>query len=252
LPSSKKSTHIYNLVPSLPDHRDVVMQVMHHPGLPADMEIPSLPEIKDQGREGSCTGFSLSTAREIRGRQTVWPDAVFSPAFIYYQERVIEKQTHFDSGAMIRDGLKVLRHQGVCLESDMPYRAGDFETAPEKAAITDAKQYVISQYASVRGIFSAQQALVNLQPVIFGIAVYESFEEVGPDGMVPMPKPSEAMLGGHAICAVGYHADATIPGGGYFDLMNSWGKGAGKGGHYYLPFAYVMSHDYTFDHWTFM
>lgn len=42
-----------------------------------------------------------------------------------------------------------------------------------------------------------------------GIAVYESFEsqEVARTGEVPMPKPDEKMLGGHAILCCGYNDD---------------------------------------------
>ena len=43
-------------------------------------------------------------------------------------------------------------------------------------------------------------------PFVFGFTVYESFESqaVAKTGDVPMPRPGEQVLGGHAVLAVGY------------------------------------------------
>ena len=43
-------------------------------------------------------------------------------------------------------------------------------------------------------------------PIAFGFIVYESFEsdQVTTSGFVPMPKPNEKVLGGHAVAIVGY------------------------------------------------
>jgi hypothetical protein len=53
---------------------------------------------------------------------------------------------------------------------------------------------------------------------VVGITVFDSFESdaVAANGEVPMPKPTETMLGGHAICVVGYRPD------GSFIVRNSW------------------------------
>jgi C1A family cysteine protease len=244
-------THRYDVIPSLPDHRDVIFAAAPHVVVPPQFELPNLPPPKDQGQEGSCTGFSLSTARALvdmnKGAKT---GSVFSPAFIYYQERVIEKTTSTDAGAMIRDGLKVLSHQGVCLESEMPYRSGDFGTAPTKDMIAAAKAFKISQYAKVMGLHSIKLSLVHLQPIVLGIAVYESFERIGSNGAMPMPARTEAPLGGHAICCVGYQDDAGWAGGGWLKIENSWGKDWGDGGFLFMPYAYAIDPNYTFDHYT--
>jgi len=42
--------------------------------------------------------------------------------------------------------------------------------------------------------------------------------------------------GGHAILIVGYKIDASIKGGGYFIIKNSWGNSCGDLGYQYLPF----------------
>lgn len=41
---------------------------------------------------------------------------------------------------------------------------------------------------------------------LFGIAVYQSFETpvTAASALIPMPKPTEAYLGGHAMIAISY------------------------------------------------
>lgn len=46
-----------------------------------------------------------------------------------------------------------------------------------------------------------------------------------PGGLIRYPSPDEDMLGGHAICLIGY-SDANE----CFDLVNSWGTGWGEKG----------------------
>ncbi len=82
---------------------------------------------------------------------------------------------------------------------------------------------------------------------MFGFAVYESFESetVAKTGRVPMPKPGEAEIGGHAVMAVGYN-DAS----GSFIVRNSWGPAWGDHGYFTMPYAYLADNDLSDDFWT--
>lgn len=84
-------------------------------------------------------------------------------------------------------------------------------------------------------------------PFVFGFAVYESFEskEVKKTGIMPMPKLDERMVGGHAVCAVGY--DDTKK---YFIIRNSWGDTWGDKGYFYMPYAYIINNSLAADFWT--
>jgi len=68
--------------------------------------------------------------------------------------------------------------------------------------------------------------------VVVGFTVYESFEDdsVAKSGVVNMPLPGEKVLGGHAVCVVGYD-DKTQR----FRLRNSWGPGWGQKGYFTCP-----------------
>jgi C1A family cysteine protease len=244
------SQHRYDVIPSLPDHRDFLMVAPRAAKVPEDALLPHVPPIKDQGDEGSCTGFSLTSAREAEWLRKGNAYLPFAPAFVYYEERRIERTIGQDAGATIRDGLKVLNKEGVCPEHTMPYRAGRYADAPPAGATAAAAPYKIASYHRLISLVSVQATIVAKQPVVLGIAVYPSFEAVGRDGLVPMPAKDEAPLGGHAILVVGYRKDPAAPGGGRFILNNSWGTREGKEGQYFLPYAYVHNADYTFEKWT--
>jgi C1A family cysteine protease len=75
--------------------------------------------VEDQGSLGSCTAHALTAALEFLEIKKNYPStscSQFSRLFLYYNERVIEGTVKFDSGAMIRDGIKSLCDQGVCHE----------------------------------------------------------------------------------------------------------------------------------------
>jgi C1A family cysteine protease len=84
-------------------------------------------------------------------------------------------------------------------------------------------------------------------PFVFGFTVYESFESdaVAKTGVVEMPAPSEKVLGGHAVVAVGYD-DSTQR----FIVRNSWGPGWGMGGYFTIPYAYLTDSNLADDFWT--
>ena len=80
--------------------------------------------------------------------------------------------------------------------------------------------------------------------MVFGFTVYPSFERIGSSGVMPMPKKSEKPLGGHAVLAVGYD-DKTER----VKVLNSWGKSWGKGGYFFMPYAFITDTTYADDFW---
>ena len=64
-------------------------------------------------------------------------------------------------------------------------------------------------------------------------------------GHAPMPDLGEHVLGGHAVCAVGY--DITRR---WFICRNSWGTDWGMRGYFTIPFAYLTDTDLCADFWT--
>ena len=82
---------------------------------------------------------------------------------------------------------------------------------------------------------------------MFGFSVYESFETdaVARSGEVPMPGRNEALLGGHAVAAVGYDQPRRR-----FIVRNSWGAAWGKSGYFTMPYEYLLDSGLSDDFWT--
>ena len=71
-----------------------------------------------------------------------------------------------------------------------------------------------------------------------------SSQTVAQTGVMPMPKPNEKKLGGHAVMAVGYDTASRM-----MIVRNSWGPGWGKAGYFMMPFEFITSPNCS-DFWT--
>ena len=82
-------------------------------------------------------------------------------------------------------------------------------------------------------------------PSVAGVGVYESWMTPAVDktGVIPMPKKGEELLGGHAICIVGYDDKKKR-----FKFKNSWSDEWGDRGYGYLLYSYITK--YGNDYWS--
>lgn len=240
----------YNVIKSTPDSRDLLFAKIASPveNLPSAVNmISKCPPVYNQFSCGSCTGNAIAAAYQFdlmrQGLQSFEP----SRLFIYYNERVVEGTVYRDSGAMIRDGMMSISQNGVCPEELWPYDISKFAIRPSPEAYAAAMQHTTSSYYSVNvELESMKQTLAQGYPIVVGISVFTSFESsaVAKDGIVPMPAPNEACLGGHCILIVGY-SDATQR----FIVRNSWGADWGDKGYFYLPYDFA-THDLMSDAWV--
>ena len=215
---------------------------------------PKFPAPYDQGSLGSCTANALAALvqydNDIEGRPSDTP----SRLFICFNERSIEGSVYEDSGASLSTGIRTLHESGVCKETLWPYNISQFRTRPSKAAFLDALNNVDldENYTSVDHIDQSLSAIkyvlgVSHRPFVFGIQIFESFEsqQVARTGIVPMPKPGEQCLGGHAVLAVGYDDHK-----GTLTVRNSWGENWGDHGYFHLPYGYATNPNLALDFWT--
>jgi C1A family cysteine protease len=218
--------------------------------LPASVDLRSFTSpVVDQGQLGSCTANAIvSGLREYLELKNGSPLTRLSRLFLYWHERSIEGTVEQDSGAYIRDGMKVLQSIGCPPETDFPYDTSKFTDKPSDQAEADAGAYKINEYHRVMDFSAMQVALAGGNPVVLGISVYSSFESqlVAQTGKVPLPKRGEQLLGGHAVLAVGYKKIGRTL---YAIVRNSWGTGWGDQGYFYLPKTF-FDKGYVSDMWT--
>jgi C1A family cysteine protease len=218
--------------------------------LPVEVDLrPQLSPIVDQGQLGSCTANAIASGlREYITLKEQQPLTRLSRLFLYWHERQLEGTIGEDSGAYIRDGMKVLQTIGVSPETDFPYNISKFTEQPSQQAESDAGKFKISEYHRITNVDQLKAALAEGSPVVIGIDVYQSFESdtVAKTGKVPLPKRGEQNLGGHAVLAVGYKKIGRTK---YIIVRNSWGEDWGDKGYFYLPETFFTK-GYVSDMWT--
>lgn len=252
MPITFRTQARYGWIPDLPDKRDQLYRKVYKvpARLPPKVDLSkSCSAVEAQGRLGSCTANALAGVLEFLERKAMPKRMAInvSRLFIYYNERVIEHTAGQDAGAMIRDGIKTLAKEGVCRETLWPYEISQFDQRPNVACYAEAKAHTIGSYQRLSTLDEMRACLADGYPFVFGFSVYESFEsqQVSKTGVVDLPAKSESLVGGHAVCAVGYD-DAEKR----FLVRNSWGKDWGKNGYFTMPYAYLADRELSDDFWT--
>lgn len=250
-PEPKASNRKYGHKPDPADPRDYIYNARKK-ALPVSVDLRSkMSPIVDQGQLGSCTANGIASGlMEYLFLKAGQPLIRLSRLFLYWQERKIENTISQDSGAYIRDGMKVAQSIGCCPEVDYLYDITRFTDSPTSKADADAAAFKVAEYHRVLTYNDMKAALANGQPVVIGFTVYDSFEsiEASNGGLLPtVDKSKESILGGHAVCAVGYNP--TEHPGEYIVIRNSWGKDWGDHGYCYMPKSY-WDQGLVTDAWT--
>lgn len=242
----------FGYIPDLPDQRDRRLSFTREAvaSLPTSASVRSLmPAPYDQKSLGSCTANAIAIAMQFeRRKQGLSPDFIPSRLFIYWNERAMEGTQGWDSGAMLRDGMKSVSNQGACPEIEWRYIPGNYAWKPYPDRYASASRYRAIQYSRVAQDEAQLKACIAANyPFVFGFSVYESFmtNAVASSGVVSMPAQGEAVIGGHAVTAVGY--DDRLQ---RFDVCNSWGPDWGDRGYFSMPYAFLTDPDLSSDFWT--
>jgi C1A family cysteine protease len=203
--------------------------------------------IESQRSLGSCSGNAMTNAYELTVKR-IYPDRFteLSRLFVYYNSRVIDNTTGEDVGAYLRSTLAAVKHQGICTEKLWPYNVDLFNVQPPAECYQDAAQRTITNYQSLDTLDDVLDALNQNKPVIIGLTVYDSFNQVDRyDPVIKMPSRSElGQGGGHAMTAVGYDLNRR-----QILVKNSFGTDWGTMGYGWLPFDYVSTEG--FENWIF-
>lgn len=242
----------YGWRPDLPDHRDFKYSVPHHlmVSLPPVVDMRNvMPAVYDQGDLGSCTAHGTSAILHyLEMKQKKANPYIPARLAIYFNTRVLEGTVGYDSGASIRNAIKAVVRWGFCNESLWPYDISKFKVPPSKQAYGAMWHERVTQYQSVyQDLYHLKSVLAGGNLFTFGFTVYESFEsqELADTGVMPMPKPSEQVLGGHCVTAVGYDDTKS-----QFIIRNSWGDGWGEHGYFRMPYDFISRSVYSSDFWV--
>ena len=243
---------IYNYRPDIPDHNDYRFSNIRQfetSALPRHYSIfKHAPPVVDQGNLGSCTANAIASCVYYDLKQSAaLEDFQPSRLFIYYQERFLQGTVDSDSGASVRIGMKACHNYGTPHEVLWPYDVSYWRTKPSAFAYEDGLKFLASSYFRLDNtkLHDLKDCIYQGFPFVFGFSVYESFEKIESDGIMPMPAPTEKNLGGHCVWAGAYNDKRKA-----FKCRNSWGSDWGINGNFWMPYEFIMNPDYAMDFWT--
>lgn len=208
--------------------------------------------IKNQGQQGSCLSFTLTSIFEYMMKVSKQEDCDLSEAFLYYNARNLDENesVNNDNGSRFHPSIESLSKYGIALEKYWPYNDSVYNTRPSDEAYKDAATRKLIKALNVeRSVDAVKSALADGYPVAASFTLYPSFNQNG--AYIQMPTEEEIKNANnaeqenemnrharHAMTIVGFSDDLQM-----FLVRNSWGEDWGDKGYCYIPYAYVADND---------
>ena len=211
----------------LPEDRLVYKTTTPHPSLPKTVDLRN----KFPGCYDQVNLVSSTTQAVLSMYQYILPTFKGSRLFQYYNERTI----HVDPEITVANTIKAAEVYGICEDIAWRCNINNFGVKPSQNCYSLATQHKILPALHIKqDLKTMQEELANGFPFIIGFTVYSSFEspQVTRTGIVPMPGPSDTILGGYCVVVVGYTPL-------YWICRNNQGTAWGNNGYFYIPLAYL-------------
>lgn len=217
------------------------------PALPAKASLISkLPPLRDQGERGTCVAFATIAALE-RGTDDL------SEQFVYAECKLKDKDPN--EGTWLYISFPSVQADGVCKETTWRYNPkkilGNEGQGPiPQTAIAEARTNRHNyEKLDPNSVDAIKQAVAGGSVVGFSIPVFNTWYRnpvVFKTGDIVLPLTGETPISGHAMAIVGYADDAPAPGGGRFEIRNSWSGWAQSSkvakGYGTLPYQYIAKY----------
>ncbi|HKQ50382.1 MAG TPA: C1 family peptidase [Phycisphaerae bacterium] len=232
-PEARVNDRLVNAIPDTLDFRDkMYIPTLVEVPIRIDLEdyLAAKVPVLDQGREGACTGFGLSTVAHflLRCRKVI-PDATdVSPRMFYEMaKRHDEWPGESYDGSSARGAMKGWHKHGVCASELWPYYKPDGKTISPDRNLTakrsrDALLRPLGAYFRVnhKDLVAMHSAIAEVNILYATAYVHVGWERVGGNGIIPR---NPDVVGGHAFAIVAYDRLG-------FWIQNSWGPTWGRGG----------------------
>ncbi len=193
-------------------------------GLKIDLSSEIGP-IRNQGSEGSTTGFSAAYALEAEYSRVRGASSIFSARSIYVEARRNDEWPGEDyEGSSVQGAMKGLKEVGAYFEEDWPYDRVLEPLPDRKPAVKITSYSIIPKERTDLFI----EALRNGKTVVISIRATDDFLSVGKDGKLTISADAQTS-GGHSVCIVGYNGETDE-----FKFANMWGASWGSSGFGYI------------------
>lgn len=212
--------------------------------------------IQNQGAQGSCVAFSLTSVFEYAVKLNTKETLDLSEAFLYYNSRMIDQGEGFDptldEGTTFTSAIRSLSEFGLAEESFCKYDQNVCHVKPSDEAYENAKVRKLIKALNVdRTVSAVKSAVAEGYPVVASFTLCPSFNPSS-NGLISMPDQAEldalengtqekTMHNRHGMVIVGYDDKLRS-----FLVRNSWGADWGNKGYCYIPYEYI-EHEHLFN-----
>lgn len=181
--------------------------------------------VRNQGSEGSCIGFALSTvAHYLLRTRPVEPSTVVVSARMFYEmaKRYDEWEGEEYEGSSARGAMKGWQKHGVCSEDLWPYTDQEDDRVLTTERAEDALNRPLGAYFRVnpRDLTAMHSALAEVGVLFASATIHNGWATPDADGRITY---QSGTVGGHAFAIIGYNQEG-------FWIQNSWGEQWGQGG----------------------
>lgn len=209
-------------IPDTADERDWSADRLALPGVapPAASLAPWVASVLDQGPTSSCVAHAVAQALRIslavRGMAS---PPLPSRLALYWAARAASGHLHRDEGTTIRAAFAQAAKLGLANERQWPWEPRRVLERPPWdvwQASADARltgYYRITTVGPAR-CEAVRAAIAAGHPVVLGLRLDAAFSRLRAGET--WPGPQGEIIGGHAVCAAGYDAEALA-------IVNSWG-----------------------------
>jgi hypothetical protein len=242
---------IYNVVPSKDTEKDwkfgdaLTAGLLAAPAvLPASVDLRK-PwwKINDQSTTGSCVGWACADGVlrfHLVGANRLAETELLSPRFVWMASKETDEFNTRpgtfieEAGTSLKAAMDVIRKYGCVLDKDLPFNIGNLMyIGSENTFYAMASTRKVANYFNLgKNLVQWKSWLATKGPIMAALSVDSTWSDAADtDGKLDTFKPN-TVLGGHAICVVGYKDDRFI-------IRNSWGTSWGDGGFGYASTNYI-------------
>ena len=238
----------FRLLPQLIEEPLEDTYVAHKVTIPSIDLREKFNSIKNQGQQGSCLAFSITSIFEYILKLNQAKEYDLSEAFLYYNSRALDNtgdiSVDTDLGSRFKPAMLSLQQLGIALEKFCQYDDSIHNLKPSEDAYQDALCRRLTKAQNVNiNVEDIKSALSDGFPVAISVNLYPSFHTN--NGYIPMPSQKEIdeqnsgdakkeKHSRHAMVITGYSDELKM-----FVVRNSWGIEWGDKGYCYIPYSYI-------------